>query len=66
MPERPIEIPEIIRASRMRRGQSQDRFGVTYHVSGPAVFKYERGYITPTLKTWVKLAFDVGIAERDA
>jgi DNA-binding XRE family transcriptional regulator len=37
-----------------------------YKVSGPAIFKVEKGYVTPSLKLWRVIAADMGIAEKEA
>jgi DNA-binding XRE family transcriptional regulator len=37
-----------------------------YEVSGPAVFKFEKGFVTPSLKLWQKIAADMDIPEKEA
>lgn len=37
-----------------------------YKVSGPAIFKFEKGFVTPSLKLWQTIAADMGIPEREA
>jgi len=39
-----------------------DRYGVT----GPAIFKFEKGFVTPSLSLWQKIADDIGVPEREA
>lgn len=29
-------------------------------------FKFEKGYVTPTLKLWLKIAADIDVPEREA
>ena len=36
-----------------------DRYGV----SGPAIFKFEKGFVTPSLKLWQKIASNIDIPE---
>lgn len=37
-----------------------------YKVSGPAIFKFEKGFVTPSLKLWLIIAADMGIPEKEA
>ena len=37
-----------------------------YKVSGPAIFKFEKGFVTPSLKLWQVIASDMGIPEKEA
>jgi transcriptional regulator with XRE-family HTH domain len=37
-----------------------------YKVSGPAIFKFEKGFVTPSLGLWMKIAKDIGIPEGEA
>lgn len=54
-------ISEAIRMHRENLGLTQDEYGRRYSVSGPAVFKFERGYVTPSLAVWRRIAADAGI-----
>ena len=45
---------------------TQDQFGARYGVSGPAIFKFERGYVKPSLDLWLKMARDCDILEKKA
>jgi hypothetical protein len=45
---------------------TQDQFGGKYEISGPAIFKFEKGYMTPSLDLWMKIAKDAGISEQRA
>ena len=45
---------------------TQDQFGAKYHVSGPAIFKFEKGYVKPSLELWLKIARDFGLSDRRA
>jgi transcriptional regulator with XRE-family HTH domain len=47
-------------------GLTQDQFGLRYGVSGPAVFKFEKGYVKPSLELWLKMAADCDIPEKKA
>ena len=44
---------------------TQDQFGSRYDVSGPAIFKFEKGYVNPSLELWLRIARDCGMSERD-
>ncbi|MBM3334167.1 helix-turn-helix transcriptional regulator [Candidatus Sumerlaeota bacterium] len=55
-----------ITEARTKLGLTQDQFGAHYGVSGPAIFKFERGYVKPSLDLWMKIAADCGIAEKKA
>jgi len=55
-----------IAESREKLGLTQDQFGARYGVSGPAVFKFEKGYVKPSLDLWLKMALDCNIAEKKA
>jgi DNA-binding XRE family transcriptional regulator len=45
---------------------TQDQFGSKYEVSGPAIFKFEKGYVSPSLPLWLKFARDTGMSERES
>jgi DNA-binding XRE family transcriptional regulator len=45
---------------------TQDKFAARYDVSGPAIFKFEKGYVSPSLPLWLKIARDAGVSEREA
>lgn len=47
-------------------GLTQDQFGSKYSVSGPAIFKFEKGYVKPSLELWLKIARDFGLNDRRA
>jgi len=55
-----------IAESRSRQGLTQDQFGLRYGVSGPAVFKFEKGYVKPSLELWLKMARDCDIPDKKA
>lgn len=57
-------IGEIIYKSRMNLDLTQDEYGARYSVSGPAVFKFEKGYVRPSLELWLQMAEDAGLPER--
>jgi len=59
-------IGNIIYAARQEQDLTQDQYGAKYEVSGPAVFKFEKGYVRPSLKLWVRMAFDAGLSEHRA
>ncbi len=51
---------------RKRLKVTQDQFGSDYGVSGPAVFKFEKGYVCPGLPLWLRLSKAMGIDARRA
>jgi len=59
-------LGEIIYASRQKDNLTQDQYGARYNVSGPAIFKFEKGYVKPSLELWLKMAADAAISERRA
>ena len=59
-------IGSRIAESREQLGLTQDQFGARYGVSGPAIFKFEKGYVKPSLDLWLKMARDCDIAEKKA
>lgn len=59
-------LGEIIFANRQRDNLTQDQYGSKYSVSGPAIFKFEKGYVKPSLELWLKMAADAQLSERRA
>jgi len=59
-------IGDEIYEYRISQGFTQDQFGVKYGVSGPAVFKFEKGYVKPSLELWLTMAKDFNIDEKKA
>jgi DNA-binding XRE family transcriptional regulator len=59
-------LGEIIYASRQKVGMTQDQYGSKYGVSGPAIFKFEKGYVKPSLDLWLHMAEDAEITQRRA
>ena len=59
-------LGDIINDARNKLDLTQDQYGSRYEVSGPAVFKIERGHVRPSLRNWLKMAQDAGIPERRA
>lgn len=57
-------IGERVMEYRASVGMTQDQFGARYDVSGPAIFKFEKGYVKPSLELWVKIAKDFGMSEK--
>lgn len=47
-------------------GLTQDQFGARYGVSGPAIFKFEKGFVKPSLDLWLKIARDFNLNDRRA
>ena len=45
---------------------TQADLATRYKVSGPAIFKFEKGFVTPSLKLWYTIASDMGISEKEA
>ena len=59
-------LGDIIYESRQKENMTQDQYGSKYRVSGPAVFKFEKGYVKPSLELWLKMAADAGLSQRRA
>ena len=59
-------IGDLIYRERLRLKITQDQFGEQYQVTGPAVFKFEKGGINPSFKLWMRMAKDFGLDEPDA
>ncbi len=57
-------LGDIIYQSRLELDLTQDQYGAKYDVSGPAIFKFEKGYVRPSLALWLKMASDAGVSER--
>ena len=60
------EIGTLIAKSRQDAGLTQDQFGRKYNVSGPAIFKFEKGYVRPSLDLWLMMARDMELSEQQA
>jgi len=60
------EIGTLIADSRSNLALTQDQFGRKYNVSGPAIFKFEKGYVSPSLELWLQIAKDIGLTEQVA
>lgn len=61
-----LAIGKLISALRKRLGLTQDQFGAVYGVSGPAIYKFEKGYVNPSLQLWMKFSHDSGLSEKQA
>jgi DNA-binding XRE family transcriptional regulator len=59
-------VGEAIFKHRKKIGMTQDQFGAKFHVSGPAIFKFEKGYVRPSLDVWLKIAEDIKIPRSHA
>ncbi len=59
-------LGDILYQSRLEQDLTQDQYGSKYNISGPAVFKFEKGYVRPSLELWLRMASDAGITERRA
>src|SRR5690242_16637083 len=59
-------LGEIIYNARQKENLTQDQYGSRYSVSGPAIFKFEKGYVKPSLDLWLRMSLDAGISERRA
>ena len=57
---------EAIHRHRTDMGLTQDQFGARYEVTGPAIFKFEKGYVKPSLELWLRMAKDCEIPEKRA
>ena len=59
-------LGDIINKTRKALSMTQDEYGARHNVSGPAVFKFERGYVRPSLPLWLAMAADADLSERRA
>lgn len=59
-------IGDIIYRARLKRKITQDEYGQVYSVTGPAIFKFEKNYVRPSLKLWLLMAKDAELSERRA
>ena len=59
-------LGDILFESRQKDNLTQDQYGSKYSVSGPAIFKFEKGYVKPSLELWLKMAADAEISQRRA
>lgn len=55
-------IGDIIQKHRRGTGMTQDEYGNRHGVSGPAIFKFEKGYVRPSLELWMRIAADAGLS----
>jgi transcriptional regulator with XRE-family HTH domain len=56
-------LGKLIYERRLAQGLTQDQFGSRYGVSGPAIFKFEKGYVNPSFKLWMNMAADFDLGE---
>ncbi len=59
-------IGKTIERYRKSLGKTQDQLGAMYSVTGPAIFKFEKGYVKPSLELWMKIAYDSGLTPKKA
>ena len=57
-------LGDEIYEARISQGLTQDQFGKVYSVSGPAIFKFEKGYVKPSFRLWLLMAKDFKIPEK--
>lgn len=60
------EICDVIVGGRTKTGLTQEQFARKYNVSGPAISKFEKGYLNPSLDLWLVMAKDMGLSEESA
>lgn len=60
------KLEKLIYKKRKEDQVTQDVFGSRYDVSGPAIFKFEKGYVNPSFKLWMRMATDFEIPEAAA
>ncbi|MCX7765197.1 MAG: helix-turn-helix domain-containing protein [Candidatus Sumerlaeia bacterium] len=59
-------IGEAIYQYRKLMKLTQEEFGKKFDVSGPAIFKFEKGVVHPSLDLWIRIARDMEIPEKKA
>ncbi len=55
-------IGEIVRKHRRETQLTQEEYGRRYGVSGPAIFKFEKGFVRPSLRLWMRISSDANIS----
>lgn len=60
------EIAQRITRHRRKMRFTQDQMGAHYDVSGPAIFKFEKGYVLPSFQLWLRMAGDMNLDKRAA
>lgn len=59
-------IGEIIVRSRNSRGMTLDQYAQRIGISGPGVWKFEKGYANPSFALWRRIAADARLGDRRA
>lgn len=59
-------LGEEIYRRRLKERMTQDQFGAKFGVSGPAIFKFEKGYVKPSFDLWMRMAKIFNIQEHRA
>jgi len=59
-------IGKTVERYRKSLNKTQDQLGAMYSVTGPAIFKFEKGYVKPSLELWMKIAYDAGLTPKKA
>ena len=62
----PKLIAQQILRYRKRMKINQEQFADEFNISGPAIFKFEKGFAIPVLELWLKIAKTLGIEPRRA
>ncbi|MFW5870692.1 MAG: helix-turn-helix transcriptional regulator [Candidatus Sumerlaeota bacterium] len=60
------ELGSRIIRFREKNNLTQADLADRYKVSGPAIFKFEKGFLIPSLKLWLRIANDIGVPEKEA
>jgi DNA-binding XRE family transcriptional regulator len=61
-----VALGKMIQEYRLKGRLTQDQLGHRYGVSGPAIFKFEKGMVNPTIRLWLKMAADMDLGEGPA
>jgi transcriptional regulator with XRE-family HTH domain len=59
-------LGDIIYENRKKKNLTQDQFASKYSVTGPLIFKFEKGHIGPSMDLWLRIAADIGLPQRRA
>ena len=51
-------LGDIIYKVRKALDLTQDQYGVRHNVTGPAVFKFEKAFMRPSLPLWLAMALE--------
>jgi DNA-binding XRE family transcriptional regulator len=60
------DLPQMILEHRIALNMTQSQYGRMFGISGPAIFKFEKGYVNPSFSLWMEMATKMELGEGDA